>query len=314
MSKNRSPSVPLDISLHELKEIFSKHPVLKRIDEEKLPTFKAFLNTVHKYAVKENLEITNPTTNEVIKDDKPLLTQDEWDKLRNSNVLDDMAFFRFLYSHLFGTSEVKSCQFFILDMIRWRKSFKPNEIRLRSLEKVAKNGFIYHSGHDKRNRPLLNLLLYKDTAENTPENISLKFKNVVYEYERCIQYMEEYCDAEIYQVCWVVEVYQANISLDLVQNMKGYFDELEAKYPERTGKIIVLNPPVTINVIWPFLKIFLTQEQQDRYVFISGWYNSDIRDGLLQHIDDEQLSNELYEGKNPFEYDFEKLADEDGKK
>jgi len=300
----RSPSVPLDISLQDLKNIFAEHPVLKRIDDKKLPIFKDYLNTMHKSAVVDNLILTNPVTNEVVKDDKPLLTQEEWDSLRASNVMDDMCLFRYLYHVLFGTGEVKVSIFYLLDMLRWRKNYKPEEIRLRSLEKVAKSGFLYHSGCDKRKRPLLNMIIAKDTTENTPENVELKFKTMVYEYERCIKYMEENCGPEIYQIVWVVQVYNASISLDLVRSMKRIFDELEARYPERTGQILVLNPPWTINVIWPFLKPFLTQEQQDKYVFISGWYDSDIRDGLLKNIDDSQLAKELYEGKNPFVYNF----------
>jgi hypothetical protein len=304
----RSPSVPLDISLEELKNVFAEHPVLKRIEEQKLVIFKDFLTTTYKSAVQENLILTHPTTNEVIKEDKPLLTQEEWVSLRNSNVLDDMCLFRYLYHVLFGTGEVKINIYYLLDMLRWRKSFKPEEIRLKPLEKVAKSGFVYHSGHDKRNRPLLYLLIAKDMTEHTPENIDLKFKTMVYEFERCIKFMEDNCPPEVYQVVWVVQAYNATINLDLVRSMKRFFDELEARYPERTGQILVLNPPWTINVIWPFLKPFLTQEQQDRYVFISGWYDSDIRDALLKHIDENQLAKELYDGKHPFLYDFKALV------
>jgi hypothetical protein len=309
MSK-RSPSVPLDISIDELKETFAKHPVLKRIPENKLETFKSFLNSVYEKAVKQNLDVSNPVTNATAKLDKPVLTQEEWDQWRNTNILDDMAFYRFLYQHLFETRTVPHCEFLILDMLKWRKEFKPDHIKLKDVESVAKSGFLYHSGHDKKNRPILNLIICKDKTDFSAENVDKKFKTMVYEYERCIAAMEN-CEPEVYQICWVVQVYESTISVDLVTTMKASFDELENRYPERTGQILVLNPPVTVSIVWPVIKAFLTEDQANRYVFISGWYDSDIRNGLLEKIDDDQLTSELYEGKNPYVYDFEKRAAED---
>lgn len=60
--------------------------------------------------------------------------------------LDDMCLFRYL-SGLQWNMEVASKQ--LKETMDWRASFRPQDIRLKDLEPIAKQGFLYHYGYDK---------------------------------------------------------------------------------------------------------------------------------------------------------------------
>ena len=57
-------------------------------------------------------------------------------------------------------------------------------------------------------------------------------------------------------------------------------------YPDRMGRVFVLNPPWTVNVIWAFLSPFLTPELKAKYVIMSN------KEDLKKYIDKDVLISE----------------------
>jgi hypothetical protein len=151
-------------------------------------------------------------------------------------------------------------------MVEWNVSFKPKDIRLKDLKKVAKNAYLFHHGHDKKNRPILYMILGNDKAENNEETIDLKFKHLVHTNEQCIKFIEKNGNADTYQITWVVELKNGSLSLNLVKSMKHLFDLLGNRYPERCGQILVLNPPWTLNIIWSFVKPFMVSQRSAQFI------------------------------------------------
>jgi len=277
-----------DNTLEELRTRFKNHPILGTINDEQLQTFKLFHDGLKQKVIGKHL------------------SQEQWDQWRSKNDnLDDMCLYRFLYGYGWN---VDCCIGVAIEMIEWIKSFKPKEIKLKDVERVARCGHLFHYGHDRKNRPVLYLLSAKDTLDNTQENIEEKFKHIVHEVESCIRDIEK--PDETYRITWVVELLGGTISMNMVQTLKGHFDILGARYPERCAQILVLNPPWIASWVWAFLKPFLTADMVERYVFISGNANQ-IREQLLQYISEDQLIPELYNGKANFNFDFDKMVQEE---
>jgi len=291
MAQYRS-SVPLDITVEGLKDHFSKqqNTTLKSLDDEKLKKFVEFLGSLHKVVI-----------------DEKILTEEEWKQLRESDTLDDMALYRYLYGYAWKMEDcVKMCK----EMIEWERKYKPKEVRLKDVEEVAKFGYLFHHGHDKKNKPLLWMLLENDKVPNEEKYLDLKYKHLVHTNETCIRWMEKNGGPDTFNITWVVEIKGSSLSLSTVKATKHLFDSLGQNYPERVGQILILNPPWTASIIWSFVKPFLTQQQIDKYVFIKG-SEKDIRQELLKYIDEDQLIPALYQGKSSFTFDLQRMIKEE---
>jgi hypothetical protein len=232
-------------------------------------------------------------------EEKELFPASDWPKWRESD-LDDMCLYRFLYGYGWN---VECCINVAIDMIEWIQEVKPKEIRIKDLE-IARTGHLFHYGHDLKDRPVLYLISAKDTLENTEENVKEKFKHIVHTVEQCIADIKN--PKEVYRITWVVELANSSISMSMVQTLKGHFDVLGARYPERCAQILVLNPPWYASWAWSFIKPFLTPEMQERYIFIRGYPNQ-VREQLLTYIGEDQLPPELYNGKANFKFDYDKM-------
>ncbi|KAL0486324.1 phosphatidylinositol transfer protein [Acrasis kona] len=265
----RRTSAPIDSTADSLKELFQSHPILGKLNVEQLEKFAQALKIIHSKLYEEASE----------KGEQENFEQ-EWASWRNSDVLDDMCIYRYMYGYLWDVDvAVKQC----VDMLQWVRSFKPKDIKLKDLESVAQNGYLFHHGVDKLNRPVFYLLIGKDSAPNTEENVDLKFKHLVHTNEQCIKRLEENGQDDIYQILWVVDMKNGSVNLNLVKSLRHLFDNLGVRYPERCGQILILNPPWTLNVIWAF-----TQQQIDKYKFIKGTTEK-IKQELLKYIDEDQI-------------------------
>lgn len=69
--------------------------------------------------------------------------------------------------------------------------------------------------------------------------------------------------------------------------------------------MIIINAPFLANVIIPLIQPFLSKDQQDKYVFISGKPEK-VREELSKYVDLNQLPAEYTDGKSGFPFDFKK--------
>jgi hypothetical protein len=213
--------------------------------------------------------------------------------------IDDMCLFRYL-SGLKWDLKIASDQ--LKDTLKWRNEFKPWTVRLKDLAPIAKQGFLYQFGYDKQHRPIIYVLLGKDTSENSEENKLLKFKFFVYIMEKCIARMPE----GVHNILWIVDMKGSSLSLGLIKDMKDMFVKLGDYYTERLARCMVLNAGWTLNMIWSFVKPFLAQETIDKYVMVKG----SAKDTIEKYVDLSQVIEE-FDGKCKYTYDFAGLvADE----
>jgi hypothetical protein len=273
---------------HEVQQQYADHPILKTLDQEQWEKFVAFRDGLQEKVIQDKV-----------------ISQQQWDEWRSNDILDDMCLYRFLYGYGW---DVQLCIGVAIEMIEWIKTIKPRDIKLKDLEHIARSGHLFHYGHDRKDRPVLYLLSAKDVTENSEDLVKEKFKHIVHTVEKCIQDIKN--PKETYRITWVVELLNGSISMSMVQTLKGHFDILGARYPERCAQILVLNPPWFASWAWSFVKPFLNKEMQDRYVFIRG-STDQVREQLLTYIAEDQLIPELYGGKAKFKFDFDRMVKEE---
>jgi hypothetical protein len=214
------------------------------------------------------------------------------------NFVSDLTLFRFL-NGLGWDVQVAAPQ--LKETCDWRASFKPENVKLSDVEKVAKQGYMYHFGYDKKFRPVIYLQLGKDKAENDEEGRMLKFKNVVWIMEDCIKKMPK----GVYNITWIIDATNTSLTLSLVKQMKDMFTKLGDYYTERLAMAFVLNVPWTLSFIWQFIKMVLPKETVEKYQLISG-NTAALKETFLKYIDESQLIEE-YGGTAKFSFNFEAM-------
>ncbi|KAF0978751.1 hypothetical protein FDP41_002571 [Naegleria fowleri] len=203
---------------------------------------------------------------QVVKQEKNTLkpmSAEEFNVLRGK-LLDDFAIYRYLRGHAWVLDESTRL---IIKMLNWRHEYKPENIRFEEfLETTAKSKMFIDTGYASDNgMPLFYMWVARDLLDNSDENKSLKFRHLIYLHERNFIREGRFKD-DNFQMNWVVDV--SGISLNLVRRMKDIFDDIGFYYPERLGRVFVLNAPWTINLIWAFLSPFLSEELKAKYMMI----------------------------------------------
>ncbi|KAG2378475.1 hypothetical protein C9374_008114 [Naegleria lovaniensis] len=217
--------------------------------------------------------------------------------------MDEMCLFRYL-SGLQWNMDQASKQ--LKETMEWRKTFRPQDIRLKDLEPIAKQGFLFHYGYDKQCRPVIYVLMGKDTADNTEENKKLKFKLFVYMMEKCIKRMPE----GVHNIVWLVDLKDSSLSMSLVKEMKDTFVQLGNYYTERLARTLVLNAGWTISMIWSFVSNFLAKETVEKYVMVKG-NDKTIAETFEKYIEKDLLVKGFGNGTAEYKYDIAQLIKEE---
>lgn len=230
---------------------------------------------------------------EVVNKWMPELGQEEKDHLT------DLTLYRYLHGYSYNVEEAAKI---LKKNVEWRGTYKPYNVRLKDVESVAKQGYLYNLGNDKEGRPVIYLIVARDKIENNDEAKKLKFKHFAYVVERATQRMPP----EIWNATWIVDLQGASISLGLVQGMKGIFDELGEYYAERMARLILINYGWGISMIWTFLKPLLYENTVQKWLFLAsaGTAPEKIAAEISKYIDLSQLSSDVC-GKYPFKFDWD---------
>eukprot|EP01080_Neovahlkampfia_damariscottae_P012635 gene12635-6539_t len=140
------------------------------------------------------------------------------------NWLTDETLFRFLKGKKFNLKDASDS---LHQTVKWRYEFKPKS--LKEDPKISNSNYLFHTGFDRQSRPICYILLGRDNIENTIENQKLKFNHLVLTMEQCISNMKP----NVINTCFVIDLKNANINLDLINQMKDMFSKLGGYYTER---------------------------------------------------------------------------------
>ncbi len=107
---------------------------------------------------------------------------------------------------------------------------------------------------------------------------------MVYVMEQCIKKMPK----GVYNLTWVIDVTNANITMSLVKQLKDVFTKIGDYYTERLALSFVCNIPWAISLLWNFVKPFLAKETVAKYRFIKGSPDQ-LSNQLTEFIDLDQV-------------------------
>jgi hypothetical protein len=171
----------------------------------------------------------------------------------------------------------------LYETIQWRSEFKP--LNLKKNEKISNQRYMFHCGFDRKFRPICYILLGRDTIENTVENQNLKFNHLVNTMENCIRVMKP----GVTNTCFVIDLKNANISLNLINQMKDMFSKLGGYYTERLGICLITNCSFSMSFLWEVVKNFLPKETLSKYIFISSSEKTEMLEEFDDFIDKKEL-------------------------
>lgn len=126
-------------------------------------------------------------------------------------------------------------------------------------------------------------------------------KHIVYTYERASRLMDK--SKKIFQFTLFVDFKDSTLTIDMIKNTKGVFDELGEYYAERVHQILVINPPWTFNICWQFIKPLMPPHVVAKYVVIPSGSDKEIKKELTKYIDEDQLA---FYGKTNYSFDKDK--------
>ena len=190
--------------------------------------------------------------------------------------------FRFLKGKKFDLENASKS---LYETLKWRFEFKPKN--LIENKEISNQKYLFHSGFDRKYRPICYIILGRDKLENTIENQNLKFNHLVFTMEKCISKMK----LNVLNTCFIIDLKNANINLNSINQMKDMFSKLGNYYTERLGICLISNCSFSMTFLWEVIKNFLPPETLSKYIFISG----DDKEELLEEFDQYIDKNELIE-------------------
>jgi len=215
--------------------------------------------------------------------------------------LDDMCLLRYLRAREYNTDKAYKM---ITDSIEWRRTFKPETIKLSEVEPMARTGCVYVNGKDKAGRPIIYARPYKDDLVKEPVDTKTKFKHLVYWVETGFKMMDKSKGVEGFTLVTDYKNF-ARRHMDTKTNME-VLHYLNNQCPERMGKTFFLDPPFLFWVGWKIISPFLSQSTLNKVNFIKSTTKGDQRifPDMLKYIDENELEYE-FGGRNKYRYDYD---------
>ncbi|KAJ3709109.1 hypothetical protein LUZ61_012814 [Rhynchospora tenuis] len=199
--------------------------------------------------------------------------------------VDDKALRRFLRAR---DHDIDKASAMFLKYLKWRRSAMPNGyIFDEEVKNELAQDKLYMQGFDKTGRPLL--VLYGGRHYYSKREMNEFKRYVTYCLEKICARMPEghekfMCIGDLkgwgYSNC-DIRAYLAG--LDILQNY----------YPERLGKVVLINVPSIFMKAWKIVYPFIDKHTREKIVFVD---DKDLKTALLNDIDESQLPD-VYGGK-----------------
>ncbi|KAH8149993.1 uncharacterized protein LAJ45_06146 [Morchella importuna] len=220
--------------------------------------------------------------------------REELEKEGYTERLDTITLLRFLRARKFDVPLAKKM---FTDCEAWRKEFKVDEI-MKDFEYVEKPKVFeyypqYYHKTDKDGRPVYIEQLGKIdlTAMYKITSMDRMLKNLVIEYEKLANPRLPACSRKsgklLETCCTIMDL--KGVGLTSVSSVYGFVSEVskisQNYYPERLGKLYIINAPWGFSGVFSVVKKFLDPVTVDKINILGGGYKSE----LLKQIPAENL-------------------------
>ncbi|PIA52636.1 hypothetical protein AQUCO_01000485v1 [Aquilegia coerulea] len=186
------------------------------------------------------------------------------------------------------------------DTLKWRSTYKPEEIRWHEVANEGETGKVYRANfHDRHGRTVLILRPGKQNTTAADNQI----RHLVYLIENAILNLHEGQE----QMSWLIDFTGWSLSANVpIRTARDASNVLQNHYPERLAIAFLYNPPRIFEAFWKIVKYFLDPKTFQKVKFVYP-KNKDSVELMTSFFDLENLPAE-FGGNAKLEYDHEEFS------
>ncbi|XP_047311655.1 phosphatidylinositol transfer protein 3-like [Impatiens glandulifera] len=188
------------------------------------------------------------------------------------------------------------------ESIKWRATYKPEEIRWHEVAQVGETGLISKANFQDRDGR--SVLIMRPGMQKTKAGEG-NLRHLVYLSENVILNLPE--DKE--QMTWLIDftgwTMNTNVPISVARDI---INVLQNHYPERLGEVILYNPPRIFEAFWKAVKLFVDAKTSKKMKFVYP-KRKDCEEVMNSSFDIESLPVE-FGGKVHLKYNHEELCRE----
>ncbi|KAL9312647.1 hypothetical protein ACSQ67_018099 [Phaseolus vulgaris] len=215
---------------------------------------------------------------------------------KESAYCSDASISRYLLSR---NSNVKKAAQMLKQSLKWRKEYKPEEIRWEEVADEAELGSMYRPNyHDKCGRSVIIMTPGSKSSRSTQT-----VKYLVYCMENAILNLPAHQE----QVVWLVDLKGIKMSDISFKMAREIVHVIQDYYPKRLGLIILLNAPIVFQPFFKMIRPFLETEMYNKVKFYY-WDNHNDKKILEDLFDMDKLES-AFGGNGDKGFDVNKYAE-----
>ncbi|KAH0705226.1 hypothetical protein KY290_009920 [Solanum tuberosum] len=186
------------------------------------------------------------------------------------------------------------------ETLKWRSTFKPEEIRWHEVAIEGETGKAYRANfHDRHGRTVL---ILRPGMQNTTA-LDNQMRHLVYLIENAILNLPQ--DQE--QMSWLIDFTGWSLTNNVpIKSARETVNILQNHYPERLAVAFLYNPPRIFEAFWKIVKYFLDPKTMQKVKFVYP-KNKDSVELMKSYFDMDNLPTELG-GKANLKYDHEEFS------
>ncbi|KAL0391975.1 UNVERIFIED_CONTAM: Phosphatidylinositol transfer protein PDR17 [Sesamum radiatum] len=186
------------------------------------------------------------------------------------------------------------------ETLRWRSSYKPEEIRWNEVAVEGETGKVFRANfHDRHGR---SVLILRPGMQNTA-SLDNQIKHLVYLIENAILNLPEGQE----QMAWLIDFTGWSLSNHVpIKSARETVNILQNHYPERLAVAFLYSPPRIFEAFWKIVKYFLDPKTFQKVKFVYP-KNKDSVELMRSYFDIDNLPTE-FGGKATLQYDHEEFS------
>ncbi|XP_074590695.1 uncharacterized protein LOC141846557 [Curcuma longa] len=192
------------------------------------------------------------------------------------------------------------------ETLKWRATFKPEEIRWHQVATEGETGKAYRA--DFRDREGRTVIVMRPAKQNTSSHED-QLRHLVYLLENAIINLPDGQE----QMIWLIDFTGWSLANSVpIKTARETAHVLQSHYPERLAVAFLYNPPRIFESFWKIIKYFLDPKTFQKVKFVYP-KNEESVTLMAKNFDLEMLPEE-FGGKNKAQYnheEFTKLMAED---
>ncbi|XP_014500409.1 random slug protein 5 [Vigna radiata var. radiata] len=209
----------------------------------------------------------------------------------------DASISRYLMSR---NLNVKKAAQMLKQSLKWRKEFKPEEIRWEDVAADAESGSIYRPNYqDKYGRSVIVITPRRQNSKSLERQV----KHFVHCLENAILNLPPHQE----QLVWLVDLEGIKMSDISFKTSREIVHVFQSYYPKRLGLIILFNAPVIFQPFFKMMRLFLETEIYNKIKFCySDDHNSKK---ILEDLFDMDKLESAFGGNGDTGFDINKYAE-----